>query len=151
MNDFKETRRLIRLKRYEQPPQGYHDNFLDEFHERQRSELLRRSSMQLFLERLATFSSDIGKSRWLIGFALAYGIVALLLMVNQRGEGKIAPATNAAREMETPVDVSPLLDLRIDLLEDLVPVLDQGEELLFPLNDPYYKPLNGIGGVIIGL
>ena len=51
MSDFEETQRLIRLKRYEQPPEGYFENFLDEFHERQRADLVRKSSRSLFVER----------------------------------------------------------------------------------------------------
>jgi hypothetical protein len=38
-----EIGRLLRLKRYEQPPPRYFENFLREFHRRQRDELLRRS------------------------------------------------------------------------------------------------------------
>jgi hypothetical protein len=38
-----EIGRLLRLKRYEQPPPGYFENFLREFRRRQRDESLRRS------------------------------------------------------------------------------------------------------------
>ena len=38
--DNNEIGRLLRLKRYEQPPPGYFENFLHEFHRRQRDELL---------------------------------------------------------------------------------------------------------------
>ena len=151
MNDFKETRRLIRLKRYEQPPQDYHDNFLDEFRERQRAELLHRSSMRLFLERLATFTSDIGKSRWLIGGALAYGVIALLLMVNQQEKDNVVPASDVQGELSARGEVSPLLDPRIDLLEYLVPVINEDEGFLFPLDYNQDRLLKGINGVIIGL
>ena len=156
MNDFKETRRLIRLKRYEQPPQDYHDNFLDEFRERQRAELLHRSSMRLFLERLATFTSDIGKSRWLIGGALAYGVVALLLMANQQEKGNVVPASDVPSEfvqgeLTVQGEVSPLLDPSIDLLEYLVPVINEDEGFLFPLDYNQDRLLKGINGVIIGL
>ena len=151
MNDFKETRRLIRLKRYEQPPQDYHDNFLDEFRERQRAELLHRSSMRLFFERLATFTSDIGKSRWLIGGALAYGVVALLLMVNENEKGNVIPVSNVPGELTAQGEVSSLLDPRIDLLEYLVPVINEDEGFLFPLDYNMDRQLKGINGVIIGL
>lgn len=151
MNDFKETRRLIRLKRYEQPPRDYHDNFLDDFRERQRAELLHRSSIRLFLERLATFTSDIGKSRWLIGGALAYGVIAILLMVNQEEAGNVLPGADVSRELPAPGEVSPLLDPRIDLLEDLVPVIDEDKGFLFPLDYNQDRLLKGINGVIIGL
>jgi hypothetical protein len=37
-----EIARLLRLKRYEQPPASYYENFLSEFRRRQRDELLRQ-------------------------------------------------------------------------------------------------------------
>src|SRR5881628_2275916 len=42
---------LLRLKKYEQPPPGYFDNFLHEFHRRQRNELLRQPLWRICLER----------------------------------------------------------------------------------------------------
>src|SRR5881227_3558625 len=46
---------LLRLKRYEQPPPGYFDNFLHEFHRRQRDELLRQPLWRICLERAHDF------------------------------------------------------------------------------------------------
>ncbi|MCX6966784.1 MAG: hypothetical protein NTZ46_03225 [Verrucomicrobia bacterium] len=45
---------LLRLKRFEQPPPGYFDDFLHEFQTRQRMELLRRPAWRIALDRLAT-------------------------------------------------------------------------------------------------
>ena len=142
---------MIRLKRYEHPPQDYHDNFLDEFRERQRSEILRRSSMRLFLERLATFVSEIGKSRWVIGCVLVYGVVAFLLMMNRQAEDNDAAVSDAPMDSTVPREVSPLLDPRIDLLEGLTPVVDENESLLFQLDYNLETPFKGVNGVIIGL
>ena len=57
MDEFNdnEIARLLRLKRFEQPPPGYFDNFLHEFHRRQRDELLRQPLWRICLERAHDF------------------------------------------------------------------------------------------------
>jgi len=57
MDEFNdnEIARLLRLKRYEQPPPGYFENFLHEFHRRQRDELLRQPLWRICLERAHAF------------------------------------------------------------------------------------------------
>jgi hypothetical protein len=46
-----EIARLLRLKRYEQPPANYYENFLSEFRRRQSDELLRQSVWRSCFER----------------------------------------------------------------------------------------------------
>src|SRR6266496_6483303 len=53
--DDSEIARLLRLKRYEQPPPGYFENFLHEFHRRQRDELLRQPLWRICMERTHDF------------------------------------------------------------------------------------------------
>ena len=57
MDEFNdnEIARLLRLKRYEQPPPGYFENFLHEFHRRQRNELLRQPLWRICWERAHDF------------------------------------------------------------------------------------------------
>src|SRR5262245_42075965 len=61
MDEFNdnEIARLLRLKRYEQPPPGYFENFLHEFHRRQRDELLRQPLWRICLERAQAFMSQM--------------------------------------------------------------------------------------------
>jgi hypothetical protein len=53
MDEFNdnEIAKLLRLKRYEQPPPGYFEDFLHEFHRRQRDELIRQPLWRICLER----------------------------------------------------------------------------------------------------
>jgi len=57
MDEFNdnEIATLLRLKKHEQPPPGYFDNFLHEFHRRQRDELLREPLWKIFLQRAQDF------------------------------------------------------------------------------------------------
>ena len=57
MNEFddNEIGRLLRLKQYEQPPPGYFENFLHEFHRRQRDAMLRQPLWRICLERAHGF------------------------------------------------------------------------------------------------
>src|SRR5437773_814199 len=51
--DDNEIGRLLRLKRFEQPPPDYFENFLHEFHRRQRDELLRQPLWSVLWQRLS--------------------------------------------------------------------------------------------------
>ncbi len=51
--DENDIGKLLRLKKYEQPPPGYFENFLHEFHRRQRDELLKQPVWSVLWQRLS--------------------------------------------------------------------------------------------------
>jgi len=53
--DEQNLSKLLRLKRFEQPPPGYFDDFLREFQTRQRTEMLRRPAWDILWDRLEAF------------------------------------------------------------------------------------------------
>jgi hypothetical protein len=62
--------KLLRLKRYEHPTPDYFERFMDDFHQRQRAELLRQPTFKLLWERLANAFPEFHVPR------LAYAAVA---------------------------------------------------------------------------
>ena len=54
-SDDRDIATLLRLKKFEQPPPGYFEDFLHEFHRRQRDELLKQPLWRICLERAHDF------------------------------------------------------------------------------------------------
>lgn len=75
----KELQDLLKLKRYEQPDDGFYEQFLQDFHQRRRSELLAGSARRLLLERILTWCSETKAHYWAAGAGLAYGAVTVML------------------------------------------------------------------------
>lgn len=67
MEDFEKIRKLIALKRYETPGEAYFERFVEEFHDRQRAEMLRLPVHRLFLDRLDTWLSGWHGKQWIAG------------------------------------------------------------------------------------
>ena len=66
MSENPDIERLLRLKRYEQPPEGYYETFLESFKERQRSEMLCQSARGLLVERVSTWFYGVGPRCWMV-------------------------------------------------------------------------------------
>jgi len=66
--------KLLRLKRYEMPPPGYFDDFLQEFQSRRRADLMRPSFWEIVRERISSIALSFQVPR------LAYASVAALAL-----------------------------------------------------------------------
>jgi hypothetical protein len=64
MSEFEDIQRLIRLKRFEQPGEGFTEDFLHQFHQRQRAEMLKQSSLELLWERTTTWWGNLLVPKW---------------------------------------------------------------------------------------
>ncbi len=79
---------LLRLKRYEKPPEGYFDELLVELHRRQRAELLKRSLWQLAWDRAQTFFGEHSMGSLSYAGAMAglmvFGVIVIGVFVPAR-------------------------------------------------------------------
>ena len=76
-----ELQELIKLKRYEQPEEGYFDDFLKEFQQRQRSEILKLSARGLFVERVKDwFNFSSVSNKLALGAGVACAACAVVAM-----------------------------------------------------------------------
>lgn len=111
MNQYEEqVQKIVGLKRYETPREGYFEDFLLEFQQRQRSELLHRSSSALFFERVTTWFREIGSIKWVAGAGAAYAAVMLAILIWPAGPGTVPDLNRAPASFEqgnTPSLTSP--------------------------------------------
>ena len=78
-DDFKDLQALLRLKKYEAPPPEYFEDFLYEFHRRQRAELLQRPLWRLALDRLEGALPTFTPARYAYAGSCALAVTAAAL------------------------------------------------------------------------
>lgn len=83
MSEFEDIQRLIRLKRFEKPEEGFTENFIQQFHQRQRAEMLKQSSLELFWERASTWWAHLLVPKWSM-VAAAVSVCAMSLWLLSR-------------------------------------------------------------------
>jgi hypothetical protein len=88
-DDFENLQKLIALKRFEQPPEGFVDDFMREFHARQREVANRRSSWELFWEKVGGFFDSLSGPAWGAVGATAALVVASFMGMNETRPGQL--------------------------------------------------------------
>ena len=93
-----EITKLLRLKRYEQPPPGYFENFLHEFHRRQRDELLRQPLWRICMDRTRDFVLSFNLSTLTSYPAAVTAVLVCAAVLTLKIYQTPAPATVAAKD-----------------------------------------------------
>ena len=98
MENNTDISKLLRLKRYEQPPPAYFEDFLFEFQRRQRAELLRRPAWQVLWDRVLSIAPSFQVPRYAYATIMAAGIAVSGVIMSQHGSlplvASAAPAHN---------------------------------------------------------
>ena len=91
--------KLLRLKRHEHPTPDYFERFLDEFHERQRAELLRQPTWSLIWERIVGAFPEFHVPRLAYaGVAAAAVVLSTAILVTQQD----SPTSSASFALNSP-------------------------------------------------
>jgi hypothetical protein len=108
-----EITKLLRLKRFEQPPPEYFDRFLQDFRVRQRSQMLREPAWRIGWDRLVAFFGEQMPVR--IGYGLAStavlvaaGIASLDILESHPvviAETPVAPRVEQVAQQTAPFDL----------------------------------------------
>jgi hypothetical protein len=104
-DDHEDISKLLRLKRFEQPPPEYFESFLHEFKDRQRAQLLREPAWRIAWDRLVAFFGEQLPSR--IGYGLASTAVLVAAAVasfNILASRPIEVASNSDRHAPSQTD-----------------------------------------------
>lgn len=100
MNQDKDIHKLLRLKRYEMPSPDYFERFIDEFHRRQRSELISRPTLHILCERVMNAFPDFRVPRLAYaGVVLAAVALSSVILFSQQDAS--APAATFALNSPT--------------------------------------------------
>jgi hypothetical protein len=122
MSEFEDIQRLIRLKRFEAPKEDFVEDFLAKFHERQRSELLRQSSLSLLWERVTTYFDDLVTPRMvLVPAAACVGLLAIWGAMNI-GSGNTTDATGSlvsSQSMPSVLSKQPAFNVDSQLIREV--------------------------------
>ena len=101
-----EIGKLLRFKRHEQPPPGYFDNFLHEFHRRQRAELLRQPLWRVAWQRAHDFMFQLNVPTLASYPAAAAAIVVLATVLSLKVSQTPNPVDVATLSPRAVVDVT---------------------------------------------
>ena len=99
MPDPTEIQNLLKLKRYEQPPQEYYNQFLREFQHRQRAELIRKPLWKIVSHRVQDFLSEPLITQW------AYA-TATVVVLGVAGVTSMKILNSGSDEIQSPITIA---------------------------------------------
>lgn len=85
--------KIIRLKRYEKPREGYFDDFLEEFQERREREMTENPPATSTFGRLSAWFRGMNSGKWVMGAGVAYaGLIVIVFTWPKDPEARPDPS-----------------------------------------------------------
>lgn len=76
-DELSDLQGLLQLKNYERPADGYFEDFLDEFHRRQRVAAQEQTGVSSVFNRFTAWFHDLGAAKWALGAGVAYAVLMI--------------------------------------------------------------------------
>lgn len=109
MEQQSDISRLLRLKRHEQPPPGYFEDFLSEFQQRQRAELIQRPMWEAVWDHLSGIAPSFRVPQYAYAAIAVLAVGASSFILTGQPGGKAAQfATASAPSSLTPGTQAPV-------------------------------------------
>ena len=126
--------KLLRLKKFEQPPPGYFENFLHEFHRRQRDELLKEPVWRIALQRTQDFFFRLNIPGLASYPAMATALVIFAAVISLKVYQAPETVNVAAQDRTAVVATAPVTDSNWSL-SNPVTTRDLGPSLVRSVKD----------------
>ncbi len=99
--------KLLRLKRYEKPPEGYFEDFLAEFQLRQRAEVIHRPFFRIAWDRLCSLLAPPPVPRLVLAGSFAAAVIASGLVLDWSDTDPTAdlPPLNLSLSRNEPIQI----------------------------------------------
>jgi len=99
MTQEEDIQKLMRLKRHEQPPPGYFDDFLREFQCRQRAEIIRRPLWAVVWDRFSSIAPSFHVPQMAYASIAALALMASGFILVRPGSGSVPLASAATHAL----------------------------------------------------
>ena len=101
---------LLALKRNERPEEGYWQDFLCDFHQKQREQAIKTSFFASSLGRISDWFSEMGPSKWAYGAGVAYAAVTVAFFLTPRDVVKENTPTTPVNYQVVPAPTPPAVE-----------------------------------------
>lgn len=115
MSDFEDIQRLLRLKRYERPSDDFVEDFVSQFQQRQRQELMQHSARGLLWERVTTYFEGLFEPKWRWAGATAVALVTVFAVFKPDGaKNNVLVNNGAPAEAPSAAANGPISDAEVE-------------------------------------
>lgn len=125
-DELSELQGLLQLKNYERPADGYFEDFLDEFHRRQRVAAQEQVGLSAYLSRFTAWFHDLGAAKWAMGAGVAYAALMIGFFAIPGTESASGVATDAGEILPGDRRLEHVeLEKEVESSEEILKVLPQ--------------------------